>query len=274
MTINNKVAAQDIVQIEHENNANAKRVMLIGKTANGDYVDILVDSSGQLLVDSNAIVGLNAICGWEKTPSALILESGSANSDVANKLVDTAGTFISNGVEEGMIVRNVGSGAFAIVDTVESETTLLLRPDYRAGSTASDIFPAGTGSYSVYGTKEWSSSWAEMNGQTISDSSSIWNGKTLPDRNSTNKFLRGNLSSGATGGEATHVLLDSELPPLYVAYNLALFRIGTGTQVAKNDLTVGGLSTHQVTGNTGYGTSTPHNNEPQYADTIWMIKIK
>lgn len=52
-----------------------------------------------------------------------------------------------------------------------------------------------------------SDSFVECNGQTLSDADSPYNGQTIPDLNGSSGtpcFLRGNTSSGNTGGSETH----------------------------------------------------------------------
>ena len=49
MTIDNKKPAGDIVQAEHENDAEAQRVVLLGKTTSSSYLPFLVDSDGVLI---------------------------------------------------------------------------------------------------------------------------------------------------------------------------------------------------------------------------------
>jgi len=53
-------------------------------------------------------------------------------------------------------------------------------------------------------TPALTSSWAECNGQTLSDAGSVYNGVTLPALNgnseATKIFLRGSTTSGSTGG--------------------------------------------------------------------------
>lgn len=50
--------------------------------------------------------------------------------------------------------------------------------------------------------------WVECNGQVLSDADSPLNGMTMPNLNgaadSSKRFLRGNSTSGGTGGAATH----------------------------------------------------------------------
>jgi hypothetical protein len=45
--------------------------------------------------------------------------------------------------------------------------------------------------------------WLECNGQVINDAQSPYNGQNMPDLNTTNRFLRGNATSGTTGGQET-----------------------------------------------------------------------
>ena len=57
-------------------------------------------------------------------------------------------------------------------------------------------------------------SWAECNGQVLSDAASPFNGATLPDLNGAGgpqRFLRGAAASGGTGGGDT-LIIPSEVP--------------------------------------------------------------
>jgi len=46
--------------------------------------------------------------------------------------------------------------------------------------------------------------WVECDGTVLVDALSSLNGQTIPDLNGDNRFLRGNSTSGATGGSETH----------------------------------------------------------------------
>jgi hypothetical protein len=50
--------------------------------------------------------------------------------------------------------------------------------------------------------------WIECNGQVIMDSSSVYNGVTIPNLSgfgsTTKRFIRGSTTSGTTGGTETH----------------------------------------------------------------------
>lgn len=61
---------------------------------------------------------------------------------------------------------------------------------------------------SLTGTPTLPDEFVECNGQTLSDSQSIYNGVVIPNLNgassSTQRFLRGSSTSGTTGGTETH----------------------------------------------------------------------
>lgn len=50
MTSTNLISAPDIIQAEHENDANAKRIVGFGKTTSGEYIEIQVDSNGVIQI--------------------------------------------------------------------------------------------------------------------------------------------------------------------------------------------------------------------------------
>jgi hypothetical protein len=70
--------------------------------------------------------------------------SGSATATTANKLVDSAKTFISSGVKIGDIIYNTTDNTVAKVTALDSETTL---------SVSANIFATGEG-YSIFGEEE------------------------------------------------------------------------------------------------------------------------
>ena len=81
--------------------------------------------------------------------------------------------------------------------------------------------------------------WVECDGSVLSDAESPFDGETIPDLNGDNRFLRGNSTSGGTGGSST--------------YN-------TDTEITMN-----GSGTRILT-------STPK--APPYYDVVWIIRIK
>ena len=86
------------------------------------------------------------------------------------------------------------------------------------------------------------------NGQTLSDAGSPLNGMVMPDLNggTTQRFLRGNTTSGGTGGSDTH------------SHSIS-------TTYTDSYPSVGGSS---ATG-TGNG-----NTLPSYYEVVWIIKVK
>lgn len=90
--------------------------------------------------------------------------------------------------------------------------------------------------------------WVECDGTVLSDSDSPMDGETLPPANSANLFLRGNSTSGGTGGAATNVI-----------------------NKITNAATTGGATV--LTGIDGSANS-PFVNEPPYYDVVWIIKVK
>lgn len=97
-------------------------------------------------------------------------------------------------------------------------------------------------------------SYLECNGAVISDADSPLNGETLPDLNSTQRFLRGAASSGATGGT------DST---------------GTHTHSQASAKTIddgAGGSAHLASAI--LGSAGAHNNLPSYYEVVYVMRIK
>jgi microcystin-dependent protein len=110
--------------------------------------------------------------------------------------------------------------------------------------------------------------WVECNGQVLSDAASVYNGQIITDLNSSNRFLRGNSTSGATGGEDAHALSVAEL-----AAHTHTVPDGTGylgnTYLSQTGVTAGAGVT---SGSAGSGTA--HENKPPYFNVVWIIRIK
>jgi len=105
---------------------------------------------------------------------------------------------------------------------------------------------------------------AECNGQTLNDAESPLDGQTLPDLNGSsgqNRFLRGDSTSGETGGSAssTH------------SHNIPLdddFYEGGGVEGIR---AVGGGDGE---GEGGQTDPTTINTEPPYTDTVMVMRVK
>lgn len=120
------------------------------------------------------------------------------------------------------------------------------------------VIPTAVGMVPVGGIAGWHKNmpgcpvlpdqFAECNGQTLSDPESPFNGQTLPDFNSANRFLRGALASGGVGGASSHSH----------TYNNAQSAAAGGD--------------FQAVENSGGTTTADHT--PPYFDVVWVIRIK
>lgn len=107
--------------------------------------------------------------------------------------------------------------------------------------------------------------YVECNGQTLSDSDSVYNGQTIPDLNGssgTQRFLRGSTSSGTTGGSETHrhAFSGTTLKTNNLIYVVTTCCGSVGPHQCH---------THQFSGNTGYNSTLP-----SYYEVVWVIRIK
>ncbi len=92
--------------------------------------------------------------------------------------------------------------------------------------------------------------WVECDGSVISDGDSPMDGQTVPDLNGDNRFLRGETTSGGTGGSESHT-----------------HSIGASDE---GGFATGGLGpVKNPDANTG-STSTL----PTYYEVLWIIRIK
>ena len=115
----------------------------------------------------------------------------------------TSGTQFSAGILAGSATGV--SGLNPIVDRLNS-----------ISDTDSKILPAVTTPITPIGaviawlksftnTPNLPDGWVECDGSTLSDSDSPFNGQTIPDLNGDNRFLRGDATSGGTGGATASV---------------------------------------------------------------------
>ncbi len=104
------------------------------------------------------------------------------------------------------------------------------------------------------GTPTLSDKWVECNGQTITDPESPYYNKSIPNLNNNHYFLRGNSTSGGTGGSSSH--------------NLKWYGRGGGS---------GSAQTVWKIGDNGYTSGSHYYNIPTippYYNVVWIIKIK
>lgn len=98
--------------------------------------------------------------------------AGTTTSTTADKLVDSGATFSTDGVTAGMTVYNSTDDELATVTAVDSETQL---------SISSDIIVSGE-NYVVCSSPGLPDGFTTMNGKTVSDSDSPFNGLVIPVR--------------------------------------------------------------------------------------------
>jgi hypothetical protein len=91
--------------------------------------------------------------------------------------------------------------------------------------------------------------WVECDGSVLSDGNSVYDGETIPDLNGDNRFLRGEATSGGTGGSETHVHTVADL--------------GQGTE--------GGATGRLIGAGAGTGTTSTL---PTHYEVVWIMRIK
>ncbi|KKM72362.1 hypothetical protein LCGC14_1421250, partial [marine sediment metagenome] len=189
-----------------------------GTTADGtevntnfDDVEDLFNGNADSYVQAPTMAPIGTVVAWLKT--FITVDSGTTDTNTTDALEDSGADFVNDGVLTGMIVANTTDtpDSFAIANVVTANKITLLG-DINGGSSTTDIFPDGTDAYSIYKTPELPEGWVECNGQTLSgafaDADSPYNGGTIPDLNAssgTERFLRGSISSGTTGGSEDHL---------------------------------------------------------------------
>jgi hypothetical protein len=100
--------------------------------------------------------------------------------------------------------------------------------------------------------------WVECNGQVLNDPDSPLNGTTLPNLND-NRFLKGNATSGGTGGS---VSTSSDGPG------------NTGIESGSVNVTAG-IDVNVAAWNHNHTVSNhSHTVDPPYYDVVWIIRVK
>ena len=116
---------------------------------------------------------------------------------------------------------------------------------------------------------------AECNGQTIDDAESPYDGQTLPDLNGNNRFLRGNSTSGGTGGEDSVQLSVSEMP----SHNHTIKWRNTYLDTGDWMITGTSQTTDRTNGSSDIsvrpsGGDEAHENRPPFFDVVMVMRIK
>lgn len=166
-----------------------------------------------------------------------------------------------------MALDNIpGSKIFRQRDVRETPTTIL---------TAAEAVPVGAilpWLKSFTGTPSLPTGFVECDGQVLNDADSVYNGETIPDLNGDNRFLRGNATSGATGGSET------------MAHTHTGTASGTtGNQSSTQQLvyspgstTSAGAVPHTHSFSDSFTTSAASNaeNRPPYHNVVWIMRVK
>jgi hypothetical protein len=105
--------------------------------------------------------------------------------------------------------------------------------------------------------------WVECNGQTLSDADSVYNGQTIPDLNGDNRFLRGNSTSGDTGGTENNNHQHN------VATETRFFcSISGGSNETRLDVNMINPNSNNLIKTTNL------DNRPPYYNIVWVMRVK
>lgn len=101
--------------------------------------------------------------------------------------------------------------------------------------------------------------WVECDGSVLSDADSPLNGETIPDLNGDNRFLRGNSTSGSTGGAET-------MAHTHTYQGSGLNDAGGGAHNDSFNSGTDAVHTSSAASNT--------ENRPPFYTVVWIIRIK
>lgn len=108
--------------------------------------------------------------------------------------------------------------------------------------------------------------WVECDGSAISDAASPLDGETTPDLNGNNQFIRGNSTSGGTGGVATNDLEHDHGGVTGVTGSVGVANeVGSAVGVSSNDVLPQTISN---------ALSSTTDNKPPYMDMVFIMRIK
>jgi len=101
----------------------------------------------------------------------------------------------------------------------------------------------------------------ECNGQVLNDPASLLDGQTMPDLNTTQRFLRGNTTSGTTAGDDSH----AHGPPSGASSDPKYTSSGT-TRYCWGSYDSAGIRNATQT--------TPSSSLPVHYEIVWLIRVK
>jgi len=114
---------------------------------------------------------------------------------------------------------------------------------------------------------------AECNGQVLNDPESPLDGQTIPDLNGENRFLRGNATSGGTGGEEKVTLTVDQMPEH--SHDTKLYYRTTSGVYGESHFEQPKVDHVRPYGNTGpAGGNQAHENRPPFYNVVWIMRVK
>lgn len=287
---------------------------VIGRSANssGDPADIVASANGEVLIRTNDTVrfgklGLTndsffnvtpvgqtdgQVLTWNgthgkwtnATPAAG--SGGSTNLDnlTVTNVTKLMGLTLATNIDNGGWLKQRGK------QTNDSDVQVNATVTATNGFVGPGICPIGTilpWAKTLSGTPALPNGWKECDGSTVSDSSSVYNGVAVPNLNGNNNFLRGNSTSGGTGGAATHThtfstpahthWMANEVETVDLTFSSVEVVSGSGVFVVENDLAGTVNFTDDITGavesDVG-GTTAAGSSLPPYYNVVYIIRIK
>lgn len=172
----------------------------------------------------------------------------------------------------------VGASVYGAITITDTSIDMDNQPINNASNTA----PIGSimaWAGNLTGTPSLPSGWVIMAGQTLNDAESPFNGQVIPDLNGNNYFLRGNSTSGATGGESTVTLSEAEMPSH--SHDIDTTENGNKMNLRASAGGGDGIARGSPTNELPFslvtdarGSDSAHENKPPYYDIIWIMRIK
>ena len=114
---------------------------------------------------------------------------------------------------------------------------------------------------SLTGVPTLPNSFVECNGQTLVDANSTLNGTVIPDLNGDNRFLRGNSTSGGTGGSDTMAHTHTT---------------GASSSNELLDINQDNLTTSAAIASHTHTTNAASNaeNRPPFYNVVWIMRVR
>lgn len=161
-----------------------------------------------------------------------------------------------------------------MADTLITGTTLVEKESRSIG----DVPIGGIVSWlkNFTGVPNLAEGWVECDGSTIADALSPLNGQTLPNLNGNNNFLRGNSTSGGTGGATT------QEPNLGKGISAGVDNAVTTNKQMTSSIGGADFLAADVDRSGGTGVehffvenrTEPFSIEPPYYEVVWIMRVR